>query len=49
MPRGKLHYEAYEEDDEIIAHWYDSHGGEHFEVAYVWDEGAKEDEDEDED
>lgn len=35
MPRGKLHYEAYEEDGELIEHWLDSHGTEHTQISYL--------------
>lgn len=38
MPRGKLHYEAYEEDGMLVEHWLDPHGHDHTELNYLDDD-----------
>ena len=38
MPRGKLHYEAFEVDGMLVEHWKDSHGNDHIEESYLDDD-----------
>ena len=38
MPRGKLHYEAYQDGDQYIEHWKDTHGHDHIQVSYIHDD-----------
>ena len=37
MPRGKLHYESYEDGDYLFESWEDPHGKEHHNVTYIGD------------
>ena len=38
MPRGKLHYESYEENGELVEHWLDPYGNEHTEITILDDD-----------